>query len=163
MHFGDILLCCNPHVWCSLFWNITSLIMAAGGQSCRILESIVNIITTTRIHGWFSRALMSHGVIENPDGQLNNMGDAINLWQLTLSCVLKFLCGKASAFTMWCELRTRTKCVWPVWNNIASPGIYFLEYKHIKAVKHVTAAALKTGFLAPCWLFLMINYNNMIA
>lgn len=102
---------------------------------------------------------------------------AISLWQLTelfLKMCLIFmwqvkvpvLWGKTLEFVA----KTGIKCVCVhcvslalVWNNIASPGIYFVEHKRIKAVTHVRAAAVKTGLLAPPGnFFLMMNYNNMI-
>lgn len=100
---------------------------------------------------------------------------AMNLWQITINvfkmCLMtyvarkKFLYYEVKQESVWqgqdlsvCECM----CVSLVWNNIASPGIYFVEHKRIKAVTHVTAAAVKTGLLALPWLFLMMNYNNTI-
>lgn len=61
-----------------------------------------------------------------------------------------------------CAARTEIKYVLLVWDNIASPGIYFAEHKHIKAVTHVPPAAVKTGLLAAPRLFLMMNCNYMV-
>ncbi len=95
---------------------------------------------------------------------------AMNLWQININvfkmCLMtyvarqKFLYYEVKQESVW-QGQELSVCEWMcvslVWNNIASPGIYFAEHKRIKAVTHVTAAAVKTGLLALPWLFLMMN------
>lgn len=64
----------------------------------------------------------------------------------------KGVCGKDRN----CECVCETMCVSLVWNNIASPGIYFAEHKRIKAVTHVAAAAVKLA----SWLHLDFFFND---
>lgn len=54
-------------------------------------------------------------------------------------------------------------CVSLVWNNIASPGIYFVEHKRIKLKLHMSQLQqLKLASWLHLDFFLMMNHNNMI-